>query len=142
MAASQALNGFGTLFKRGDGAGPEVFTAIAEVVDITPPALSKDTFETTHHTSDDQYKEYLPGLRDAGEVSVTLNFLPGDTGQEGLLSDFNSNTKRNFQIVLPDAGTETWALSGFVTGYAMTTPLNDRVTVVVTIKPSGKPTLS
>ena len=48
---TEGVIGLGTLLKIGDGAIPEVFTAIAEVKDITGPGLTREFAEFTHQQS-------------------------------------------------------------------------------------------
>ncbi len=142
---SSATIGFGTLFKRGDGGGTETFATVAEVVSISGPSLSMDTVDVTHMESTGTYREFIPGLKDGGEVSVTLNFLPADATQNataGILKDYNDRVLRNFQIVFPDSGNTTWTIAGYVTAFEAETPLEDKMTASVTIKVSGEPTLA
>jgi hypothetical protein len=51
--------GLGKLLKIGDRAAPEVFTAIAEVKDITGPGLTREFSEFTHQQSASSYREYI-----------------------------------------------------------------------------------
>jgi len=140
---ANAISAFGTLLKRGDGGGTEVFTTIAEVRDISGPSISVDTTEVTHQTSTNGWKEKLPTLKDAGEVSFDCNFIPTENTQDagaGLLLDLKNKTKRNFQLVFPD--TTTWSFSAFVTGFAPSAPLGDALTASVTLTVTGEPTLA
>ena len=57
---------FGTLIKKGDGASPEVFTAVAQVQGITGPGQKADTIETTTHNQANAYKTYIAGLMEGG----------------------------------------------------------------------------
>lgn len=79
MTATQADIGYGSEFAIGDGGEPENFTAIAEVVSITPPSFSRGKQDATHLKSPDSYMEYIMELFDTGDVSVTLNFVPSET---------------------------------------------------------------
>ena len=76
-----AISAFGTLLKVGDGGGTEVFTTIAEVKEISGPSISVDTVELTTHSSSGAWKEYLPTLIDAGEVTFDVNFIPTNATQ-------------------------------------------------------------
>lgn len=140
-----AVLGFGVLLKKGDGASPEVFTSIAELTGLSGPGLSMDTVEATHTGSSGNYREYIAGLLDAGEVSFDVNFLPADSTQDestGLLADKKNRTLRNFQIVWPDSGNTTWSFAAFVTSFEPSSPIDDRMTASVTLKISGDPTLA
>jgi hypothetical protein len=61
--ATSAKSAFGTTLKKGA-------TAIAELISIGGPTISADTIEATSHDSPDGYREFLQGLRDAGEITI------------------------------------------------------------------------
>lgn len=138
MPESNAISSFGTLLQRGDGADPEVFSTIAEVKDIKPPALSADTEEVTHQDSPGGWKEYLSTLLDGGEVTFDLNFIPTDTGHLALITDMTNRVKRNFKVIFPD-GTP-WSFTALVTGFEPDAPVSGTLSASVTLKVSGQPT--
>jgi predicted secreted protein len=145
MPASQALSGFGTLLKIGDGGGTEVFTSIAEVTDIQGPSFKLDTQDVTGYTSPGGWREKIPGLLDAGDVKLTLSFLPTNATHSqstGLLRDMKNKTKRNFQLVFPDGGSTTWAFAAYVTGFDVKTPIDNRMQADATLTVTGQPTLA
>jgi hypothetical protein len=105
-ASSNALNAFGTLLQRGDGAGTEVFTTIAELQNVEIPGVETDILDVTHHTSPGAFKEFVLGLRDGGEVTVEGSYVPKEATQNattGLLADNLSGVKRNFKCIFSDA---------------------------------------
>jgi len=134
--------GFGVLLKVGDGATAEAFTTVAELIGLSGPGLSMDTVESTHTESAGANKEYIAGLKDAGEISADFNFLPANATHQGLITDQENRTLRNFQIVWPDTAGTTWSFSAFVTNYEPASPIEDRMTSSVTLKISGAPTFS
>lgn len=146
MAISNAVNAFGTLLQRGNGAGSEVFTTVAEVTNITGPALSLEMIEVTNHTSTSGWKERIGGLLDAGEVGFEINFLPASgTGHgynQGLITDIANRTKRNFKIVFPDTNSTTWQFAGFVTKFSPKAPVNAQLSATVSIQITGVPSLT
>lgn len=136
-----AQDAFGTQFKVGDGAATEAFTAVAEVHNISGPSLSRDSIETTHHGSTGGFREYLPGLRDGGEVTIDLNWDHGNATHAGLYTQIDSGTDNgNFQVEFPDA--TVFEFSGHVTSFDVTAPIDDRLTASVTFKVSGQPSLA
>lgn len=144
---TEALIGLGVHVARGDGASPEVFTDIAEVIDVSPPSMTKDQVEATHTDSPDGFREYIPGLKDGGEFSLTMNFLPNNATQNntsgGLLNDFiNETSSRNWRIQFPGSPFTYWTFKATVIGYEPATPIDDRMTAVVTFKVAGAPTIS
>ncbi len=134
------IDGFGTEFQRGDGAGPEVFTAIANVTNISGPGLARETIDVTAHDSPDAYMEFIGGLKDGGEVSVDVNYDPAD--HDVLIADFDDTAPRNYKIVFPDAGASTWTFAGIMTGFEPDAPYDDKLSASLTFKVSGKPTIS
>jgi hypothetical protein len=138
--------GIQTQFQQGDGASPEVFTTIAQCGDINGPALVANTYDTTTHDNTlAGYKDFIPGLRDAGEVTVKLYFDATNPTHKnagtGLLASFNSNTVHNYKIV--PAGyspTLSWTFSAFITKMgAFTYPVDGVQAAEVTFKIKGKP---
>ncbi len=145
MGVATVVSGFGVQFKTGDGASPEVFTAVAEVLSVGGPTINRDVIEATHTDSLNNYKEFLSGLTDGGEVTVTMNFLPGDVTQDessGIMGDFLVQTLRQYQIVFPTSPAVTWTFAAFITGFEPDAPIDDRMTSSATFKLSGKPTLT
>ena len=58
---SDAISGYGTLLKRGDGGAPEVFTTVPEVGSISGPSMETDEAEVTSHSSaaSGAFKEFI-----------------------------------------------------------------------------------
>lgn len=133
--------GHGTLFKRGNADGPpETFTTIAGVTSITPPALSKDTVDVTNMQSSDRFREHISGLRDAGEASIEINFDPDSTEVANLITDYEADSARTYQILF-ESGAD-WTFEGIVTGMTPAIPVDDKMTATVSLKVTGKPVLT
>jgi predicted secreted protein len=140
---SNAIPAFGTKLKRGDGGTPETFTDVAEVTDLSGPEMSAEEADVTTHAtgSASPWREIIPTLLDAGEVSLSLSFLPGTAGHKALLSDFLNRVKRNWQIVFPDAGATTWSFSAYVMNISPAEPIDDALTAEMTLRVTGAPTI-
>ncbi|GAA3223272.1 phage tail tube protein [Actinocorallia longicatena] len=134
------LNAFGTLLKRGNGAPSEVFTAIANVTSINPPGMSRETLDMTAHDSEDGWMEFLGGLKDGGEVSTDINYMPAV--HDTLIADFDDDEPRNYQIVFPDPDQTTWTVAVILTGFEPEAPYDDKLSASLTWKVSGKPDLT
>lgn len=85
------LDAFGTQFKR-DATGAGSFVTIANVPDISGPSRSREAIEVTAHDSPDQYREFVKGLKDGGEVELTINYDPGAATHQALDDDFEEKT--------------------------------------------------
>jgi hypothetical protein len=135
MSVTQAAIGYGVKFQRGDGASPEVFSDIAEVKDVKFSGPTLGTVDATHSASPNSYKEFIPSLIDPGDMDVTLQFIPGNSGQKNLIADLAAKTLRNFKVQWP-AG-EVWAFAGFVTSFPTTGPIEGIMSASVKVKISG-----
>lgn len=135
---ANAISGFGTLLKRSG-------TTVGEVYDISGPGLARDTIEVTHHQSPNRWREFIKSLKDGGEVTFSINYKPTDTTHNvaaGLLGDFsNETTVDTWSVVFPDTGATTWTMPAAVTSATPKEPIDDRLSMDVTLKVMGQPTL-
>ncbi|MGW4030745.1 phage tail tube protein [Streptomyces sp. NPDC004838] len=134
------IDAFGVAFARGDGAVPEVFTAIAHVTNVGGPGLSRNTIDVTTHQSPDAWMEFIGGLKDGGEVSLDINYDPADHDQ--LIADFDDKDPRSYRLVFPDPAQTTWTLKSVMTGFEPSAPVDDKLSAALTFKVSGKPVLA
>lgn len=139
--ATGARSGFGSLLKRGDGATPEVYTTVAEVVDIGEVSITQATADGTHMESAGRFMEKIPTLLEAGSVSVSLNFLPGDTTQNLLRADMVAGTTRNFQITVPGTS-KVLAFAAIVTKWGPSIPHDGKMTQTIELTPTGVSTFA
>lgn len=139
-------SGFGTTLGKGDAASPEVFTAVAQVVDIAGPSMSADTIDITNHSSTNGYREFIQGLKDGGEVTMTVQYDPAAATHKnssgGVLYVFEQGSKGNWKITFPSSPSASWTFPAVITGFDLKTPLNDQMVADVTFKVAGKPTLA
>ena len=146
---TNAITNYGTLLKRGNGATPEVFSAIAEVINIKPPGVSHPAEEATGHQSGVAHREFIKtALIELEEFTCEINYVP--TGDDhdagaGLLADTVSTAARNFKIVFPDALSTTWSFAAFVTHFDPSeadAQKPEPLKAEVTFRPTGTPTLA
>lgn len=131
------LDAFGTQLQRGDGEASETFTAIANITEISPPAIERETLDVTAHDSPDAWREFLGGLKDGGEVSTDVNYDPRE--HDTLTEDFEDTDPRNYKIVWP--GTlGSVDFTAILTGFEPGAPHDDKLSASLTWKVSGKPT--
>jgi predicted secreted protein len=139
---TDARIGYKTLFKTGDGAVPEVFTKLAEVTGVTPPGMARDSVDASHEESPEGWREFIPGLKDGGEIGLELNFVPGGASAAALMAELDlegPDAVKNRQIVFPDGS--MFIFAGFLTGFEPDAPLDDKMSASVTFKETGKPSL-
>ena len=137
-----AIDAHGTLLRIDDGTGS--YTTIAEVTDIGGPSMSLDPIDVTSHDSIAAFREFIGGLLDAGEVTLTINYVPTAGTHDattGLIADMVARVVRNFKLVFPDSGTTTWTFAALITAFESAEPIDDKLSADVTLKLSGQPTL-
>lgn len=132
--------GFGIQLLRGNGATPEVFTAVAQVTDVAPPKLSRATIDVSNHASPSKYAEFMGGLRNAGEVGLTIQYEVVDgSDHNSLRDDLNSNAARNFRVKFPDVARTIWNIAGLVKSFEPSTPRDGVITAQISIQVSSAP---
>jgi predicted secreted protein len=138
---STGTAGIGTQFRRWNSSlSTPAFEKMANIVSIDGPGRSRETIDITTLDSTGGYREFIGSLRDAGTVTLTMNFVR-DT-YELMNTDFESDTVGNYEIVLPDSDNTSLEFEALVTELNLTTALDDKITADVTLKVSGKPTLN
>lgn len=121
--------------------GTEVFTSIAEVKSIGGFNLSLATPEVTHMESVDGVREYLAGLKDAGDLTVGVNFLPTSATHTGLMADLKAGTIRNLKLVLPN-NWGTYDFTGFCSNFGLAIDMESAIQANLTFKLNSYPVLS
>jgi predicted secreted protein len=133
---TDAIHAYGTLLQRVTAVGPPVVAeTVGEVKDISGPGSEKDTIEATNHSSPDGYKEYIGGLKDGGEVTFDVNFVPDDALSQSLLDEFEASVTADYRLLFPETSSMTF--SGFLTGFEVAAPVDDVLSASVTIKVTG-----
>ena len=130
--------GHGSAFHRSsDGTSAGTFSSVGACRDINPPTLARDAVESTDNESEDGFREYIGGLKDAGEVSFEITFDPASAETTAFMLDYTTATPGYYKIVFPDAS--EWGFAGLLTSYAPVAAMADKMTANVTYKLSGKP---
>lgn len=136
-----AISAMGTILRRN---GVE----IAEVVEIGGPGMEIEVLDATHLRSPNFWREKIGGVKDGGEISLTVNYIPGDVSHDastGLLSAFTGAKSAPidaYTLVFPDDDATTWTIPGFVSSFEPGAAFEDKLTAEITITVSGAPTLA
>lgn len=133
-------DGFGVVFNREVTPGGGTYTAIANVTSLTGPAIEREQIEVTAHDSEEQWEEFVFGIKRSGEVEIEVNYDPAI--HDTLLEDFSSSTPRSYQVVWPDTDGTTWEFSAGLIGFEVEAPFDDKLAATLTFKVSGKPNFS
>lgn len=125
----------GTTFKFGDA-------AVGSLSSIGGVSASADTIDVTALDNVNGYREFVAGLKDGGEVSLSGYFDYADAGQKALYAAFESGETEECEIVFPTAMDCKWTFSGVVTAIETGAELEGAVSFSCTVKVSGKPALA
>jgi hypothetical protein len=139
MAASAAIGGFGIQLLRNG-------VQIAELTKIEPPAITRETFEKTHHQSPGRVKEFGKALVEMGDIGIEGNYIAtGSTVNvaTGLLGDFSNHTSNDtYAVVFPDSGATTWSGPAILTNFKPMSDIKDGMKFSASIKCAGQWTIA
>lgn len=130
-----AISAQGTLVLR-QVQGSGAFTAIAELRDITPPSLSRNTIETTNHNEIEE--SFVVGIRRKGDMTFQIGFVPSLASHgatAGLIHSWVNGYRDVWRVTFPDAS--NWSFSGYVSNISPSAPLDDGLVADITVRPTG-----
>lgn len=140
---TNAKTNFGQRLQMGDNeAGLQ---DIAELLEVTPPTLSRNfTDVTTHDSAKDADggvpMEFIPDeIYDPGEMSFKVNYVEGSPATEALITAYGARAKKLFRLIGKGATGERYTM-----GYAYISsfnpdarPINGVQTATITLKITG-----
>ena len=106
-----AVLGKGATLGLGDGASPQVYTTIAEVLRCGPIGSTNPEVNVTNLDSTAQ--EYIAGLADGNTVEFEFNWVVGNTEQQSLRTSQAAGSTVNLQMTW-DTSPQTVAQMDFV----------------------------
>jgi len=132
MTASTAERGYGATLAKGA-------VAICEIMDFSDFGISRADVEITSHDSDSSANEYLPGLRDGGEITVSGNYIHDDTGQAAAIVDFSDGSLDEYTITLANTAASTFVFDAYMKSYKIKADLKGALKITLVLKISGLP---
>ena len=136
---SAAFSGVGTQFNRWNSS-THAWVTLAEVSNISGPSMTRDFIDVTNFDSEDSFREFISGFRDSGTVSFVMNFTR--TSYDIMKTDYEDDDLQDYEIILTDSVSTSFQFQGLVTELPLEVPVDDKVTVNVTIKISGAVTVN
>ena len=113
-------------------------TYTAEIRSLDGFSISQDSVEKTNLASTGGWREFCPGLKDAGEVTIEVNFDPN--------TDVPHSIEDTLTITWPlfegDSVPASWACEAHLSSYEPSATLEDTLSASVTFKLSGEPTFT
>lgn len=117
-----AVLGSGATLKLSDGASPEVYTTIAEVLRCGPIGSTNPEVDVTN--LDSTAKEYIAGLADGNTVDFDVNWVAGNTQQTALRTAAAAGTTKSLEMTWQTSPTTVATFSLVILQFEMgeTTP--------------------
>jgi len=136
--STKAIIGHGTKVQFGDKADfndtPVVYTPLTGVESVNPVSPEVDDIDITDFDSLEAWREFKPGLKDGGEVEITLQY---EESQNSTLQGTLLAVTRAWQVLFPDGSDVQF--NGHINGIDHEDPVDDKIMQTVTIKVTGKP---
>jgi hypothetical protein len=116
-------------------------TNIGEVTDFNGPGGAAAVIDVSHLGS--TAKEKLIGLRDEGQLSMSLNYNATDTGQAGLRTDRAARVRNHYDMIFRDT---TWSASAlpsrayfwaYCLQFAITGAVDDKIAANAVLEITG-----
>jgi len=122
-----------TAYTSGGTFTPVSWTAIGEVHDTDGPGGSASVIDVTHLQS--TAKEKMIGLMDEGQLSLSVNWVPGNAGQAALQTARSSRALKNIRLTYSDGTIQTF--SAYVLNFSVAGAVDDKVSGSITLEISG-----
>ncbi len=123
----------GGLFELGNGASPEVFTAITQVHAVDFSGEKRDTQKVTTADNTDGVDRFVGTTKDPGDASVDLIWNPADTTHQSLQTA-SDGLAHNFKRVI---GSHTRSFAGIITSLTFKEEIDKPTKASLKIKITG-----
>ena len=118
---------------------PPSLTLIAEVRSIDGPGLSADLIDVTNQSSPNSFREKIQGLKDGGDVTFDINYLPADSTHDattGLIDKYQNGTLQGYSLSFPDSPPVIYTFTAFITNFSPSSDIESQLTASVTLTSS------
>jgi len=133
-----ATRTMGTTLKKVKSGSELTDTTIANLTSIGEIGVESEEIDATDLDSPDNYKEFIAGSKDAGEVSIAGN-IKNEENIEKMLALAESQSLENWIVTYPSGA--TWTFTAFVKSFKDGEKTVDGLaTFTATLRVSGKPT--
>ena len=135
MSATRTM---GTTLTKKKSGNEDADLRIANLTSIGEIGVESEEIDATDLDSPNNYKEFIAGNKDAGEVSLAGN-IKDESNVEKMLALAESQSMEDWTVTYPSGA--TWTFKGFVKSFKDGEKTPDGLaTFSATIRISGKPT--
>lgn len=115
-------------------------TAIGQIRNaIDGPGTDQTDVDTTTFDSSTNFRTFVPGLIDPGELTFQLVYDPDLAGHKRLARYHSDNRVTTFTLTHNSTSSDTDVFTGYVKGISRSIPIDDVMQCDVTVKVSGDP---
>lgn len=115
-----------------------VYESIPWATDIALPGITTDFVDVTTNTSPNGFREKIPGLKDLGDITFTINWHDDETTHQTLWDMQQNNELGQWQIAFPQFATNNlFDFDAYVSGLPMDSPIDAQVVQNVTLTGTG-----
>jgi hypothetical protein len=115
--------------------------AIGQITNITGPGVDFADVDTTTMDSSSNYRTFVPGLGDPGEITISLVYAPTTVSHKRLMYYMGQRSVKAFKLYQGGstaAGDED-TFSAYIKSMGREIPMDGLITGDVTLKVTGKP---
>lgn len=129
-STSAAHSGLGVVLER-----LPLHEPIAEITDFGEYGVTRADLDVTNHDSSGNAEEYIAGLIQGGEFTVTANMISGDTsGQMKAITQCLAGTIGIYIIRLPNTSLSTYEFYGYCKSYKIKAETKGVIKMTMTFK--------
>ncbi len=128
------------------GTDGNTYTAIPECKSLAVPAVEIEYQDATNLASPGGYREYVPGLKDAGSVEITCGYSSAgyETAHGYMTNNYMTHTTMvYFRTTMPlETGQSTgdvFTFTGYVTPRLETNQVGDIIGMTLAVRVTGQP---
>lgn len=123
---------------RSSDSGATYDDAIGAVQTMEPPEPTADNNETTEYGASHDFKTFVQGLKDGGEMTVGIRYEAGQTDAEALEDAFYNGTVEYLQLQFPAPISKSRAFAAIVTRVGTPVPKDNQIERSFTFKVTGE----
>lgn len=112
---------------------------IAQLMGVNGPGVDFADVDTTTMDSSSNYRTFVPGLGDPGEVTLDLMYDPAAASHKILAEAAVNRTQKVFTVYHGSSTGDTDVFTAGVKGIGREIPMDNMITCAVTLKVTGKP---
>ncbi len=138
---TSAIIAYGATIERSAN-GSTGWAEIPEVTGVAIPATERDYVDVTSLDSTNGFREYIPGLKDAGSIAVPANYT--HNGYQQQLADQDSGALFYYRVTLPRAPDQAttgdvFTFTAYPTVAVEANDVGGKVSMTINLRISGAP---